>query len=287
MLRSEYEITKKWQNYSKPLVSISCITFNQEEFVEKAIKGLIEQETDFVFEILIHDDASKDNTPSIIAKYQKLYPKIIFPIYQKENQCSKNIKPHAINIERSRGDYIAFCDGDDYWISKNKLNIQLNEMKKYNKCNISFHGIKIYNFKTKKEHLKIANNKTKIFKFNQVIYYANKLYNPVVSMMIKKKVVKNLPEFFFTAPTEDYYLMIIGAKESGALYIPKIMSVYNLFTPNSWSLHSRSPKQYLNNAKSLYEVKKFYNLSIFSIISLKIIQFFINYLVRTYLIKFK
>ena len=78
-------------NAEKPLVSIDCLTYNQEKYIEETLRGFLIQETNFPFEILIHDDASTDNTPNIIKKYEKEYPDLIKPIYQNENQYSKKV----------------------------------------------------------------------------------------------------------------------------------------------------------------------------------------------------
>jgi len=73
----------------KPLVSICCITYNHEKYIGDAIESFLMQETDFPFEIIIHDDASTDATADIVREYEKKYPDVIKPIYQTENQYSK------------------------------------------------------------------------------------------------------------------------------------------------------------------------------------------------------
>ena len=99
------------------MVSIVCNTYNHEAYIEKALKGFVEQKTQYKFEVLLHDDASTDNTVKIIQKYEKLYPDLIKPIYQKYNQYS--VDPNRIveiQWPRITGKYVAFCEGDDYWI---------------------------------------------------------------------------------------------------------------------------------------------------------------------------
>lgn len=110
---------------SSPVVSICCITFNHEAYIKDTLNGFLIQETDFPFEILIHDDASIDGTANIIREYVKEYPSLIKPIYQSENQYSrsKKINPE-FNFSRAMGNYIALCEGDDYWVDSNKLRIQ-------------------------------------------------------------------------------------------------------------------------------------------------------------------
>ena len=69
-----------------PLVSICCLTFNHEAFVRQCLDGFLMQQTHFEIEILVHDDASTDNTPSILHEYQTKYPDKIFPLYETENK---------------------------------------------------------------------------------------------------------------------------------------------------------------------------------------------------------
>ena len=100
----------------RPTVSICCITYNHAPYIRSALDGFLMQETDFAYEILIHDDASTDGTADIIREYTARYPDIIKPILREENQYSKGISNISIfNFPRARGEFIAMCEGDDYW----------------------------------------------------------------------------------------------------------------------------------------------------------------------------
>lgn len=112
---------------NNPLVSIGCITYNQVNYIKDTIEGFLLQRTTFPIEIIIHDDASNDNTQQIIREYEEKHPNLIGAIYQSENQYSKGVKP-LINIvfNKARGKYIAMCEGDDYWIDPYKLQKQVD-----------------------------------------------------------------------------------------------------------------------------------------------------------------
>lgn len=108
-------------------VSICCLTYNHGEYIEKCLQGFLLQQCDFNFEVLIHEDASTDETASILKKYEAQYPHIIKPIYQTENQFKKGISPTIrFNFPRCKGEYIAFCEGDDYWTDPYKLQKQVD-----------------------------------------------------------------------------------------------------------------------------------------------------------------
>jgi len=144
-LRSEDEIIASWKgDICNPVVSICCITYNHEHYIEDSLKGFLLQETDFPFEILIHDDASSDRTADIIREYTARYPKLIKPLYQKENQYSKGLKPNpAFNFPRAGGEYIALCEGDDYWVDSQKLQKQVDCMEQNSNVVLCFGRAKI------------------------------------------------------------------------------------------------------------------------------------------------
>lgn len=144
-LRDQKEIMKNWKgDITKPVVSICCIAYNHERFIEDALEGFLIQETDFPFEIIIHDDASTDKTADIIGEYKKRYPKIITPIYQKENQYSKGQKPLIdFVLPRAAGKYVALCEGDDYWTGPYKLEKQINFLEANPDYVMCYHNAKI------------------------------------------------------------------------------------------------------------------------------------------------
>lgn len=122
------EIMNKWnKSYKFPLVSIKCMTYNHEKYISNALDGFLLQRTTFPFEIIVHDDASTDKTAEIIREYENKYPDIIKPIYETENQYSNpNSSVSKIMYPYLTGKYIAFCEGDDYWIDVNKLQMQID-----------------------------------------------------------------------------------------------------------------------------------------------------------------
>lgn len=112
---------------NSPLVSISCITFNHAQYIRQCLDGFMMQQTNFSFEVLIHDDASTDGTTEIIKEYEAKYPDIIKPLYEEENQWVKGRRGSAVfNFPRAKGKYIAMCEGDDYWTDPLKLQKQVD-----------------------------------------------------------------------------------------------------------------------------------------------------------------
>jgi len=126
------------------LVSICTITYNHAKFIRQALDGFLMQETNFPFEVLIHDDASTDGTADIIREYAEKYPDIIKPIFQKENQYSKGVQISlTYNFPRVKGKYVALCEGDDYWTDPRKLQTQVDFLEANPEFSMCFHPVTV------------------------------------------------------------------------------------------------------------------------------------------------
>ena len=119
-------IMHNWKS-KETLVSIRCVTYNQEKYISQALDSFLMQKTNFPFEIVVHDDASTDKTIEIIKEYEKKFPDIVKPIYETENQYSKKDNSlDLIILSHLKGKYTAYCEGDDFWTNKNKLQKQVD-----------------------------------------------------------------------------------------------------------------------------------------------------------------
>ena len=124
----------------KPIVGIKCLAYNHEKTIRQTLEGFVKQETDFPFVVIINDDASFDHTADIIKEFEKKYPDIIKPIYQTENQYSKKTLGKIIQDKIDSFPsikYIAICEGDDYWISKDKLQKQVEFLETHSEYSMS------------------------------------------------------------------------------------------------------------------------------------------------------
>lgn len=217
------------------LVSIDCITYNQEKYIAQAIESFLMQETDFAFEILIHDDCSTDNTVPIVKAYEKKYPNIIKVIYEKENQYSKGRQVSEINCANARGKYIAVCEGDDYWTSPYKLQKQVDFMEKHPEYSLCTHATKRVN--ELGEDLKRdvrPNIGNKEFTIEEMLPKDGSLF-ATNSMLYRRNIREQLPDFYYNAPIGDYPLTIALALKGKVFYMDEAMSAYRIGAQGSWS----------------------------------------------------
>jgi glycosyltransferase involved in cell wall biosynthesis len=124
---------------SKPLVSICCITYNHAPYIAQAIEGFLMQETDFQVEIVIHDDASDDGTSEIVEQYAAEYSNLIRATI---NPSNKGMMANFVGcLADCRGEYIALCEGDDYWTENSKLSQQLALLQQHDHWSAVAHQV--------------------------------------------------------------------------------------------------------------------------------------------------
>lgn len=230
----EKDIMKHWQDDSgKPLVSICCITFNQVAYIEKTLKGFLIQETTFPIEILIHDDVSNDGTFELIEQYQKLYPNLIRCIRPETNQYSVSkfafIKTF---MQQAEGKYIAWCEGDDYWIESKKLQMQVDRMLELG-VDMSFHPS--MSLREGLLYLPKGQYIDRVYSCSEMIT-CDFHFVQTNSLVFSKRVANELDKEFMTqSPVADFFIRVLGSKNTGAVCIPKTMSVYRVQSFGSWT----------------------------------------------------
>ena len=110
-----------------PLVSVCMTTYNHERYIAQAIESVLRQQTDFAVEVVVGEDCSTDNTLAICREYEAKYPDRVRVIASEIN-----IGMHANyrrTIEACRGEYVAMCDGDDWFSDPDKLQLQVDILR--------------------------------------------------------------------------------------------------------------------------------------------------------------
>ncbi len=120
-------------------LTIVCPTYNHSRYIRRALDGFVSQKTNFKFEVLIGDDASTDDTPDIIRQYADLYPHLIKPVLRKKNLGSaENFQDLIRDIDT---EYVALCEGDDYWIDPGKLQKQFDILESHKEYAVCYHPV--------------------------------------------------------------------------------------------------------------------------------------------------
>lgn len=111
-------------------VSVICVTYNHELYIRQALDSILNQKTDFRFEVLVGEDCSKDKTRDILKEYEQNYPDI-FRMYYREKNLGATLNEYELMMD-AKGDYIAALELDDIWIDENKLQKQYDFLEAHN-----------------------------------------------------------------------------------------------------------------------------------------------------------
>lgn len=235
---------------SKLKVSIVCNTFNHEKYIKQALDSFIMQIVNFDYEILVHDDASTDNTAKILREYEIMYPDKFKIIFQKVNQYSKGISVNYINISRSVGEYIAICEGDDYWLDPYKLQKQVDYLDHNSKCLLVVHGsLKINANNPFVQRKWLFTYKSRILSTDEII--KNRAIIAAHNSFMYRNVEQTYPVFFNTLGVWDVTRLLYFSSHGTVYYISEIMSVYRIGTLGSWNERIR-----LNELKLIKHYEK-------------------------------
>lgn len=218
-----------------PLVSIHMPTYNHEPYIAQAIEGVVKQQTDFPIELIIAEDCSTDHTADIALKYRKRYSSLIRVITFEKNVGMMNnfFRTHSA----CRGRYIAFCEGDDYWIDPFKLQKQVDFLEANLDCSWCFHSSKVvfvngcgsgYISKPRKIPKECK------FELKDIILGGGSFFATASTMFVADSI-RNLPDWFMKAYVGDTPLALLASMRGKIGFLPDVMCVYRANIKNSWS----------------------------------------------------
>ena len=216
-------------------VTVICITYNQEKYLKQTLDSILAQKTSFQFEIIVHDDASTDSTADIARFYQRKYPDIVRLLSEKENQFSKGRDFVTDIIKNSaKGKFIAMCEGDDYWICDEKLQIQWETLSDYPECDMCACWGTIVSEDGAHE---ISQIRPKIgdglLGMSEVILGGG-LYLATAGLFFRKSMYDEMYPFEHVLSI-DYTMQMKGALRGGICYIDRKMAAYRRYSEGSWT----------------------------------------------------
>lgn len=202
-------------------VTLCIITYNHELFIEDCINGALLQKVDYDYEILIVDDYSTDNTIEIISRYTDLHPGKIRFVRRERNFGM--VQNWLFAIKESKGEYIAICEGDDYWIDKSKIKKQVDFLDANRDYSLCFHKVKILekggrivdDFETSLPH--------KYELLDSMVEYGNYIHTPSI---LFRNIINEFPSEIQQSPVVDFFIYNLLGLKGKFGYINEEMAVY-------------------------------------------------------------
>jgi len=206
-----------------PLVSVCTITYNHERFIAQAIEGVVNQQCNFSFEMVIGEDGSSDKTKAIIEEYTARYPDIIVPLYAEKNQGAK---ANATNsLMHCRGKYIAFLEGDDYWTDLTKLQRQFDFMEANPEYTMCFTGVDVIDEKGNPATSPYPPVTEDEFDINDIVR-AEKCFIPTATMFFRNILPRPMPDFYVNAVSGDVAMHLLLGDKGKFKWLPGKTGIY-------------------------------------------------------------
>lgn len=228
------------------LVTVVCLTYNHAVYVADALNGFLKQETDFSFSVLVHDDASTDGTADIIRRYGADHPDVIKPILQAENQFSKGVRIIAQLLSGISTEYVALCEGDDYWTDPTKLQRQIDWLRANPDGSLCGHAtLMVDPDGSPLKALRIRDGDGEV-PVEQILVNHDLLHTS--SLVFRADLGRELPDYYYLAPVGDRPVKMHLATSGRVYYLDSVMSHYRYGVPGSWTASMGDPGVALRHA---------------------------------------
>ncbi len=233
------------------LVSICMLTYNHEKYIQNAIEGVLMQETNFEYELIIANDSSSDGTNVIILEIIENNKQGYRIKYSNNEQNKGTMTNFLFALEQCSGKYIALCEGDDFWTDPYKLQKQVDFLDKNSDYSFCGHEVDIYNEYIKNKIGKYASGKS-TFGLKDTI-----LGPPMHTSSLVFRNNFKLPASISRLPAGDDALECILASKGLAFSFPETMSVYRLSEVGTWSTLSQIEKNHIILIVQLWILRNF------------------------------
>ena len=211
-------------------VSVLMITYGHENYIIEAIDGVIMQKCDFEVELIIANDNSPDTTDEVVKNYlvNKTIPKNILIKYIK-HEVNKGMNSNFLwASEQATGEYIALCEGDDYWTDPLKLQKQVDFLECNQDYSFSMSRVDVLIEKTKeiKKRKELVNPTQK--EYFTLRDYLKSPFSQTSSFMFKNDDF-DFPSWTAKTHAGDQTLVVLKTGLKGKIkYHEECFSIYRL-----------------------------------------------------------
>ncbi|MGL5665034.1 MAG: glycosyltransferase [Shewanella sp.] len=216
-------------------LSIILVTYNHEQYIAKAIESIYKQSFDFSqVEIIIADDYSTDNTLKIIKSFQSKFPVETTFIYLDRGENVGITKNYQSAFSVCRGEYIAVLEGDDYWISPNRLQCLTDILDNNFHVGMVSNNYYVYNQKNKTSYLRVKETVGVDFYVAPQLVLDNIVGN-FSTCMYRRSEIELLPRQLFDIVSYDWIISIFVTSNSYLAFVNHPMSLYRIHENGVWS----------------------------------------------------
>lgn len=220
---------------SGPTVSVVLRTYEHASFVAQAIESVLLQVAPFEFELVVGEDCSNDGTRQIVKRYAERHPHLVRAVLPEENVGHGEILRRA--LAATRGRFVAYLDGDDYWTSAAKLRLQVDYLEAHQECASCFHDASlVYDAAGTPSGVTTPALAEAHFALEDIL---TECFVPSPAMMFRREVIAALPPWAYDSAWIDWLIHIRCAERGPLGYIPEPMAAYRVHDGGMFSALDR------------------------------------------------
>ena len=234
-----------------PLVSVHLLTYNHAKFIRQSVESVINQKTNFDFEIIIGDDCSTDGTTEIVKELEAQYPSLIKVVSGKTNGGPQ---PNSIRIlENCAGKYMAALEGDDYWIDQLKLQKQVDFMEANPDFSVCFTNTRVEFFEGKEEPFLLNQNLAKdVFTLDDLIAEDEVWFMGTATLFYKMSSIYPIEPWFHKTKSGDIPMIMLAARFGKIKYLSDVTAVYRRHAAGASNTDYKDDAIFLENRIMMY-----------------------------------
>lgn len=238
-------------------VSVCVPTYNHEKYIAQMLDGALMQQTDFSFEIVIGDDGSTDSAPAIIQEYAQRFPDKIQAYLHPQNLGPKEPKEFGgrnnvlFLLKACQGEYVALCEGDDYWTDPLKLQKQVDFLEKHPDFSISHHDLEVIYEDNSPSHSFNAIDQKAVSSIEDLL--EDRWFVGTASLMYRNFFLKeDFASWHHRAAAGDWALVIQLAARGKIGYLPEVMGKYRKHRGGLSNVHAVTNAYFLRNRRQMF-----------------------------------
>ena len=212
-------------------VTVLVMTYNHAGFIAQALDSVLTQRTGFHYEILISEDCSTDGTRETVISYAEKHPGRIRLLLSERNLHSNTVVSRGIRV--ARGEYVALLDGDDYWVSPDKLQKQVDFLDAHPDCSICFHNTRVIHVDGSRSPWNWNPEQQARFSTFEDIWLGN--FITTCATLFRREALGELPRWYDEMPITDWPLHVLNARNGRIGYIDEVLSVYRYHRGSAYS----------------------------------------------------
>ena len=231
-------------------LSVLIATYNQERYIEQAVRSALMEQTAFDYEIVVADDCSTDGTRAILRTLAAEHPNRLRCVLNERNLGMHG--NYRSGWMQCRGQYIAMLEGDDYWTDPQKLQKQVAFLDAHPECVLCFHNVVIFNDDESagdSESLYCPPDLPEICGPEELL---QEMFINTSSVVIRNGVFKEFPALGTDLALGDWPFFLWLSSFGKLGYIPRVMSAYRKHGEGLWK--RTSPEERIRTVTKMYEL---------------------------------